>query len=257
MKFQIASDLHLEFYDEATEDLFTTLVTPTGAEILLLAGDIGYPEQEITSRFLEWCSKSWTYVFWIYGNHEFYCLGKRITMEEKIKLGYEITSKLPNVKLLDETSFDIPDTNLTVMGATMWTTLTPQNKQVVKHYMNDFRKIYTKDGVFTPNDWEGLNSLHLEYLYMKLEALRGKGRKAIVMTHHLPSYTMVHDKYKGHPMNCGFAMEADHLVKHEAVALWVCGHSHGSKRVGKCILNACGYPGEDVIGYDTKLVVEI
>ncbi len=75
MKIQIASDIHLEFYKNKPRDrhFFQTLVDPsTAADVLVLAGDIGYPEDHITREFIKWACESWPKVYWVLGNHEYY-----------------------------------------------------------------------------------------------------------------------------------------------------------------------------------------
>jgi hypothetical protein len=70
---QLASDLHLELYTSVRTpvELFQTLLKPNPAvDVLILAGDIGYPEQRITKEFFHWVCSNWKQVLWILGNHE-------------------------------------------------------------------------------------------------------------------------------------------------------------------------------------------
>ena len=69
------SDIHLEHYTVAFEkDLKPAqFVQPgLGADVLVLAGDIGNPDEPTYRYFLSWCSKSWPAVVVVAGNHEFY-----------------------------------------------------------------------------------------------------------------------------------------------------------------------------------------
>ena len=72
MRIQYISDLHLEMYKEnVSPDLFTKLIRPE-APYLALCGDIGIPDFVNYENFLNWCSRRWTKVFLVAGNHEYY-----------------------------------------------------------------------------------------------------------------------------------------------------------------------------------------
>jgi len=72
MKIQYASDLHLEFRDNARY-LRDNPMIPVG-DILLLAGDIGYLDDDNYSvhPFWDWASDNFHQTLVIPGNHEFY-----------------------------------------------------------------------------------------------------------------------------------------------------------------------------------------
>lgn len=258
MKFQIASDLHLEFYTESGISFDTLLDSSDAAEtILILAGDIGYPEDQITKNFLEWCCDKWKYIVWIYGNHEYYTNSSSpLTMDEKEQKG--IQYRFPNLKLLLDEPFDIPQSDLTVYGTTFWTELEEDDLDI-QYRLNDFKKIYLqpnrKLNVYVWNEYHRASKEDVKGI---LDKAQEQGRRAIIITHHLPSYTMIQECYQGHPLNAGFASHSDSLLHHPAVALWACGHSHGFMKNGKCILNARGYPREESnTTYDRKCIVKI
>lgn len=71
MLFQIASDIHTEFYNIDAIDF--PYITPK-AEYLLLAGDIGCPNthKETYIKFLDETSRNFKKIFLIAGNHEMY-----------------------------------------------------------------------------------------------------------------------------------------------------------------------------------------
>jgi len=71
----------------------------------------------------------------------------------------------------------------------------------------------------------------------------------IVMTHHLPSYRLIHPRYAGSPLNFSFATSLDTVVAAPHVVQVICGHSHSFMHVklGKttwAVLNPAGYPHE-------------
>jgi len=158
---------------------------------------------------------------------------------------------------------DVEYDGIPVIGATFWTDVHPNQAYALSHSLADFSYIQQNDGFpLTVSEWTSRNAVERKELLEKLDGYALQGRKAIVVTHHLPSYSMILPQYKGSELNCGFAAHADDLVKHPGVALWICGHSHGQKRIqleGKeVILNARGYPTEDAQNsYDPRLVVDL
>lgn len=77
MKFQFISDIHLELHKtipfiEKIKDV----------ENLFLLGDIGIPGTIIYIKFIDWCSKNFTNIFIIYGNHEYH--NKKSSLVETI-----------------------------------------------------------------------------------------------------------------------------------------------------------------------------
>ena len=72
MKIQYASDLHLEFAENASYIKHHPLQVK--GEILVLAGDIGYLNDESYNRhpFWQWASDNYSQVIVCMGNHEFY-----------------------------------------------------------------------------------------------------------------------------------------------------------------------------------------
>ena len=71
MKIQYASDLHLEFKENSNFLKHHPLIV--AAEVLVLAGDIGYIGDDNYSRhpFWGWASENYRQVIVIPGNHEF------------------------------------------------------------------------------------------------------------------------------------------------------------------------------------------
>lgn len=268
MKIQIASDLHLEFYRDKGRDVkfFSELVDPTtDADILILAGDIGYPEDSITSEFIYWCCSIWPEVVWVYGNHEYY------NRDESYKWRYSHTSLsmkqkedlIPCLDNLHVGNGEFVYDGIPILGTTLWTDVKGSEAVDLCRHMSDFSFIKQNDGFpLTVSEWTSRHSIEREWLQKNLDKVALEGRKAIVVTHHLPSYTMIQPQYKDCKNNCGFAAHADDLVQHPGVALWVCGHSHGQQTIElegkKLILNARGYPKEgSVSSYNPRLTVDL
>jgi sulfur relay (sulfurtransferase) DsrF/TusC family protein len=253
MKFQIASDLHLEFYDKINiSDFFDTskIDEPT---TLILAGDIGYPSTLTTPHknyeiFLDECSKIFKHIILIAGNHEYYSDYAMTVEENKIR---ELVKKYNNIYFLQKDEIVIDD--IVILGCTLWTYIPDKYKFHIKSMMNDYKKItYIEDGkeYFFNHEYNNkLNKEHIQWLFDRVEKYSDK--KIIVITHHLPSWKMIHEKYliskDSVIMSWAFANNLDELIeKNENICYWICGHSHRSmhKRIGKCdvFLNPKGYP---------------
>ena len=268
MKIQIASDLHLEFYrnTQDTASFFKSLVDPTtDADLLILAGDIGYPEDTITQDFIHWCCSKWPEVVWVYGNHEYYNKEKSHAWRHSKHI-YTMAEKegealiLENLHILHSSEF-VYD-GIPILGTTLWTDVKSSEANSLQNAMADFTYIKQNDGYpLTVSEWTSRHAVEREWLQVNLDRIALEGQKAIVVTHHLPTYEMILPQYKSYPNNCGFAAHADDLVNHPGVALWICGHSHGQRTLElegrQVILNARGYPREESVNsYNSKYVIK-
>jgi predicted phosphodiesterase len=65
ISFQYLSDIHLEFRK-------APIAINKQCENLVLCGDIGHPNTYIYNSFLTQCAKTFTNVFVVFGNHEYY-----------------------------------------------------------------------------------------------------------------------------------------------------------------------------------------
>ena len=242
------SDLHLEFYKKFP---FDNVFDWKDGDILCLAGDIGYPELDSYMHFLAYCSARFKYVFIIAGNHEYYktsthYLKTILNTNVKIK---EICDQFRNVHFLNETSFYIEEYNLNVLGTTLWSD--GGSEDDFYHY-NDFQKIHNMS---LYGYMDKLHEMSVSYLKRELERIKGDGSTVLVLTHHLPSFQLISEKYKNSDMKHLFATNLDHLFRDYTIHHWICGHSHTAvqKTIGttKIWMNPIGYPGENI---DTKWV---
>ena len=202
---QIASDLHLELYDSVPRgpEFFETLIAPVAdVDVLILAGDIGYPEAKITKGFLEWCCSNWPRVVWIYGNHEYYNKRSgRITMEMKEEAGAVHAAVYENLTILQDSTLELSG-GIVIAGCTFWTNLSGAEMAIVKEGMNDCSVIWTfENETLSPELWNEMHWASRGFLEEVLESAANTRKKVIVVTHHLPSYRMILPQYEGHPAN--------------------------------------------------------
>ena len=246
MKFQIFSDTHLEFY----KNIESFPEFPVTAEYLILAGDIGYPEQQIYKDFLKMVSERYKKVIVIAGNHEYYQgfkKSRRIFESYKIENIFNMSdvedvirtevAKYPNIIYLNNEVTWID--GVKIIGSILWYF----SKELAELSLNDYSNIWDNSKYLT---WQGVLRKHIDCVKF-IETEINKGEPCIVITHHLPSKKMVQLKYQGHPLNFCYSTDLDFLIK-SPVKAWISGHSHGfiEKTINNipCIVNAIGYKGE-------------
>lgn len=236
MKFQLISDIHLEFWKTIPE------VIPK-AEYLILAGDIGYPTMDSFSEFMEQCVSKFKKVFYIPGNHEYYCTNKNkdLTKDDIDVLLNDLSNKIGFINLNNKTYY-LQD--IKIIGSTLWTECNEKNHKILKLFMNDYNYIRkNKEEYLTP--WETGYWHYNSVNFLKTEL--NENIKKLVITHHLPSSKFIHPKYLGHLANCGFYSDLEYLFD-DSILAWCGGHTH-EQIINKInntqiLVNPIGYPNE-------------
>jgi predicted MPP superfamily phosphohydrolase len=285
---QYISDIHLETHHNTSKSIFEKILKPS-SPYLALCGDIGYPGAQLYEPFLKYCSDNFKYVFYIAGNHEFYNDMKSIkflkmknriinelndedltsrlsikfsrdTREIRIQKIKEICQKFPNIHFLDKEIFKIPNTNIIIVGCTLWTKL-DMNPFMLPQF-NDFHRICEdKDTLLTPKTYDDWNKEDVEYLEKVIP--ENPESKIIVLTHHCPTYDIIIEKYKYDPHNMNsFFANTDLITPFgKNVKAWICGHTHGCNKitVDNTIVatNTFGYEWEIIDGFKNDAVIEI
>jgi hypothetical protein len=264
MLLQYISDIHLEFHDKHNKgalqpDMFVKPVAP----YLVLAGDIGIPDLESYRVFLSWCSTKWSHVFLIAGNHEFYNVRcpVKTDMRTKKELIQRICEPLPNVHFLDCSSYYIPEANVRILGCTLWSDVPDCVYEKAITYMNDARQIlHLKDVPFTPWIQSEQHVREKQWLNQEIHKCELTNERCLVVTHYLPSFELIHEKYKGSPLNVCFASDCDDLFRPPVVA-WICGHTHTGMKIPihgiPCCINPYGYPHESVDTRNREAVLNV
>lgn len=222
MKFQIMSDLHLEFLSE-----FETTYRPViseEADAFILAGDI-----DKGSTAIPWIRKHFPAdknVFYVLGNHEYYGRGldlldrvKRLVFGSKIHVLENNSVIIPQIDGLD----------IQVIGATLWTDFDLYNnaygsKREAARGMNDFCRIRNGTHTLTPEDTVNMHTISRAYIEIKST----QSYRTVVVTHHAPSIKSVHPRYIGQALNPAFASNLEHMMGEDWIKLWVHGHMHNT-----------------------------
>ncbi len=257
MFFQVANDIHLEFYYNAERKVTRTIQRiPKLADTILLAGDIHVPHWKYTDEIFSEFTRIWEKVLYIPGNHDYWYFEPRKKHNDTVPklasarlewfIGLE--KKFNNLSVL-RTGHIVEHEGIRFLGDTMWFPDLPLNVGL-KSQMNDFDKIPG----FEPWVYER-NTGFVNWI--KSELRKGD----VVMTHHLPSYSCVHPYNRFDRMNPFYVTDLSNVISFQEPAVWVHGHNHewedqmlGSTRVVSC---PKGYPSYLVKGFDKGLLVEV
>ena len=266
MKIALASDLHVEFGD-------IDLINEQDADLLILAGDIvmlkdldKQSERGDRSRgFFQRISQNWPRALYVMGNHEHYS-GDFAKGVDRFRTFCEVHN-IANIILLDKESIVIDGYDF--HGGTLWTdfndmdTFTMHNAATA---MNDYKAVKnTNDTVswkFLPKHALRDHQKMRNYLQVVMDTYREAGRednRVIVITHHAPSKSSVHEKYSHDTlMNGNFYTNMDEFIlANPQIQLWVHGHMHDPFDYGiggtRVVCNPRGYVQYEQRAQDFKI----
>ena len=279
VKVREYSDIHLDHYKLGK--LWYPPVLPDDAEtILILAGDLW-----IGTRFIEWEDIShettllkpedlrpsevergtwiekvacrFKQVLIVLGNHDYWPINHgSLTIRRGGEKCNELLADrgLHNVKVLDCDTY--VDGDFLFIGCTLWTDM---NKRAPLSMMN-MNRVMAYDGKiayetgpngqwdkFTSGRWVHTHSKHREYI--RLVAKQNPDKTVVVITHHLPMFSLCDPRYKGDSSNCYYASDlSDLIMDNPNIKNWFYGHTHYQDTAvfGECVLinNCIGYSGE-------------
>jgi hypothetical protein len=223
MSFQYASDLHLERIRDCNLDKRTLPIKPV-APYLLLAGDIGNPNQSSYWQAIEWFSKNWEHVFLVTGNHDYYksSYQEEDTPDQIDQYIRDRCKAYPNVHFLQLDSWISPDGRVQIHGCTMWSNVSDDEAETIERCMMDYHLI---NGIKSIKDTNRIHAHHVKWLTETL-AKPTSASTVIVLTHHLPSFEVLHDRYWCGFINDTFATKLDDTLIKPPVTHWIAGRSH-------------------------------
>jgi len=240
-KLLYISDLHLEL----RPNLNYNKLLQQKAKYLVLAGDIGNPVIETNSyiKFLSAVSKSFKYVFYILGNHEYYN-NQKITLPEMRDKIMNICSKFRNIYILDNDSYELEDENIIILGTTLWS----MADHIEASRCNDYQRIWIKsdDSVvnITTADTTYWHQKNVDWLSSKI-----KDKNYIIISHYAPllnspGYYLSHPKY---PMTSCFQTDLTYLMN-DNIKVWIYGHTHYNNDFIYSNIRICS----NQVGYDDE-----
>jgi len=249
MKFQILSDIHLEFIPSEKEKTSLLNSMKTNADCVLIAGDISTPyDIDNTFKIISdiFCDQN---VFIIAGNHDYYGFDVKKVNE----ILYDKSKKHDNIFFLDNDVFEYD--NYVILGTCGWWDTFNKEGSLL---MNDFR--YINDLVY--DEYKGFEFCETAKKFLIDNLQKYQDKKIIVMTHNAPLFDFTPSKYIGSPLNPFFTNNWDDIIKKYDISLWVSGHLHQSKMFTKYdtlfVENSFGYyKREENPNFDSKLVLEL
>jgi predicted MPP superfamily phosphohydrolase len=230
MLIRYLSDLHLEFFKPKLIAKFIEQIPlPTPDEVCVLAGDIGiiHSAKESYNIFIKFISNNFKKTFVICGNHEYY--SSRHNMEKTKCEIYE---------------------NYCFIGSTMWSNITD-----FRYKINDVKNIPNFDCI----KYNETNKICVDFLKDSIS----KNDNCIVITHHMPSESLIHPKYKTMDIqlyNKWFYCDMDDVIKNnnEKIKVWIYGHTHTPSSVlihgVPIVCNPIGYPKENMYNDFNKII---
>lgn len=243
------SDLHLETFNTQDEKALAASVADfiPATEVLVLAGDVGWPGTESWEEFLRICGKKHSLVVYVLGNHELWSK-ERTRATSWTPEEIELQCAKFNVVVLNNSSMEYR--GVTFVGSTLWTPLLSidgsrlADTQVAP--MNDLRRITG----FTPAVWRTLFKQSFSFLVSEMDFLQAAKKPCVIVTHHAPSFECIGDKYRGDEVNGCYASELlSNVFDLSFVKAWIFGHTHKTMRVAvgkrKNTL-LCGHSARDV-----------
>ena len=250
MLVQYISDIHLEFLHNQRVKALAERITAV-APILVLAGDIGIPHHldNHYEIFLDIISPKFQKVFIIAGNHEFYTCYPMNDVIEKIN---RICAKYSNVSFLNNSYEDYMGYRW--IGSTLWSRVDEKTTYLI----NDTEYI----AGMTPAYYNQLHTSCSSFLEKTLAEIP-IGLKCIIITHHLPSPSLIDAEYltpEKQPYNQWFAANMDNLIvfNMEKISTWFYGHTHKPRIYNldgvQFVCNPLGYPNENRVYNLTKTV---
>lgn len=262
INIQFTSDIHLEYYNDNIN--YKTWLEPC-APYLAILGDLGYPSMNNFKKFFDQVSKLYKKVLYVSGNHCYYqCKNRQIQTLEDVDINIKaICDSYSNVYFLDNKEHFITD-DIVILGTTLWSYIPAHKEEVLRYYINDYVYIYTTiDNVMmkiTPTNTINAHIDNVIWLSKKLEEYKDK--KIIILSHHLPSFKLIHKDYEGNEMNSAFATDLDYLmIKYDNIKYWLCGHTHKNVYAKinqcECMTNPSGYKSDHNMEYNKKKVITL
>lgn len=222
---RVVSDLHLEFTQNEIP------VYDTTADYTVIAGDVTTlpcAERDIPALAKVLVPLTHKRIFMVLGNHEYY----GVKDHPDVVGFYKNLCEPLGIRVLENETED------GFFGATMWTDVTERGfKRLTDSYWITERE-------------------RIHRMWNESKAALAHSDAEIVVTHHMPSPTLVHPKYKG----CwdGFASELDDMIRPPRT-LWIYGHTHTKSDVRirdtRCVCNPRGYPNENLAFEDLVVVM--
>jgi 3',5'-cyclic AMP phosphodiesterase CpdA len=266
MAIQILSDLHLEV--GKAYDIFE--IVPKAPHLALL-GDIANIalHKDECLAFLTRQLQQFRTVLFVPGNHEAYRSSWPETLDILRAFQEDVRNNpsLGEFVLLDRAVFRVPDSNVVVLGCSLFSHVPPESEMAVSMGLNDF---------YQTDKWDvaAHNEAHkrdLAWLNEQVAALEESDVKIAIFTHWSPTNDAraTEARHIGSPISSAFVtdLSKEKCFQSSKVKLWACGHTHYNfdflaEREGgagplRILANQRGYYFAQAEGFDGEKTVEL
>lgn len=246
-KFRLISDLHYEFCKTPDEQTAFWKVFDQWAEsypgtvdFLILAGDLCtvFNMYGLNTNYIELLKKikndyahKWTHVIFVAGNHEFYTSFRQY---DAVISTFHLIAKDTGCIYLDADVIEID--GIKIAGCTLWTDISATAMYTISEF--------SPENVFTTrSEYLIQHKKHVDFL----ADITQTERPDILITHHLPTFALIHERYHTED-NSAFASEIVGKLDLTTVKYVFSGHTHEymSAKIGDTmfVVNPLGYPKE-------------
>lgn len=236
-KLGIISDCHLEFGD-------IKFNIPEEIDILIFAGDMHKSPGYASRAFKKIADLTDAPMLYVLGNHEFY----RQSFPTAVDKYERLMEDIPNLYLMNNKDIIIDD--ILFLGTTLWSDLSdPIESVIAEGVMNDYKMIKNPLKGYTPiSPADTTKAFKQNVKWLSTELEHNKDEKIVVITHHLPSFSLIHKDFKGNDVNAAYASNLNDLISKYSPDVWIFGHTHDKVDLTldrtKFVSNAIGYPME-------------
>ena len=230
----IASDFHT--------DINRRLPTLAGADVLVLAGDVGQLDALVLTIPL--LCDLFPHIVYVAGNHEYY----ESSFDATHEVLSQLSAKFSNFHWLNNGTVTIEGQRY--VGTTLWFPETPRALGFA-HGFTDFR--------FIADMWTRFGEENTKAQKFLEDTVQPDD---IVVTHHAPTPKSIHPQYKISVANIFYVCDMEHLIERVQPKLWVHGHMHTSVDVmlgdTRVLANPYGYESRgESESFNPDMIVEI
>lgn len=238
MLIHYASDLHTEFEGNRLFVKYNMKSLFPSGDILILAGDCFVPNNEFElkkcNKILNYLSESYSHVYLVYGNHEFYydysisdSFEKKIYLRDNIEYCQNETIKIGS---------DKEGRPIYLLLSTLWSDISSCTNSE-KFMMNDLRySNFSSDEKgakkLDSDKYCELNIKCIDYIFNSCSTLKKENPncKLIVATHHVPVKELCErSDLKG--LDFFFYNDLSRRIEESGFDYWIYGHNHTNKNL--------------------------
>ena len=187
---QYASNFFLNLH---TRRDFNKMLIPSSENLALLGNICSLDTSEskkIYKDFLDYCSLKYKNVYIVPGPWE---LSFRVPehYDKSMYNLYKLATQYNNINILNNSNTNIPNTDITLVGSTLWVRVPYFKHQCMFEYNYIWlNRSYNGLGQILGND---ILSWHLEDMNYIRDYTKGGANRYIILTHHLPNHILVKD----------------------------------------------------------------